>query len=104
MAEKLNGKTAKAESIWYSGPAFAKKVPEEALASHLAKIPGSLVDVKRADDGSVAWIALTLEAIHYRVDGLGNEYVLSAEAADLPASAWVPLINHVSEVLGAPIN
>lgn len=90
--------------IWYSGPAFEKRVSWRELAEHLSQMPGATANLDLSDDIARTAISLTVIDTRFRVTASGNEFVISAEKPDLPAASWVPLINHVEPVIGKPTN
>jgi hypothetical protein len=90
--------------VWYSGPAFEKRVSWRELAEHLSQMPGATAHLDLSDDIARTAISLTVIDTQFRVTASGNEFVISAEKPDLPAASWVPLINHVEPVLGKPTN
>jgi len=85
----VNHDSTPGEALWYSGPAFDKRVSWRELADQLTQMPGATAN---------------LNLTRFRVTAAGDEFVISAERADLPAASWVPLINHVEPVLGKPTN
>lgn len=100
----MNRDSTPGEVVWYSGPAFDKRVSWRELADHLAGMPGATANLNLSDDISLTSIALTVIDTPFRITAVGDEFVISAERADLPAASWVPLINHVEPVLGKPTN
>ena len=90
--------------LWYSGPAFDKRVSWRELADHLADMPGATANLNLRDDISQTSISLIVIDTRFRITAVNDEFVISAERADLPAASWVPLINHVEPVLGKPTN
>ena len=100
MSETSNA----SDELWYSGPAFDKRVTWRELAAQLAKMPGATAKLNLHDDIGRTSISLTVIDTRFRVTAVDDEFVISAEKADLPAASWVPLINHVEPVLGKPTN
>lgn len=98
-----NGSTP-SDDVWYSGPAFAKRVSWRELADHIAQMPGATANLNLSDDIGRTSISLTVIDTHFRITAANEEFVISAEKPDLPAASWVPLINHVEPVLGKPTN
>lgn len=90
--------------VWYSGPAFEKRVGWRELADHLAQMPGATASLNLSDDIARTAISLTVIDTRFRVTAVDDEFVIAAEKPDLPAASWVPLINHVEPVLGKPTN
>ena len=92
------------DDIWYAGPAFAKRASWRELADQLAQMPGATATLNLSDDIASTSISLKVIDTRFRITALDDEFVISAERADLPAASWVPLINHVEPVLGKPTN
>lgn len=92
------------DDVWYSGPAFAKRVSWRDLADHITQMPGATAKLNLSDDIALTSISLTVIDTRFRITAVEEEFVISAEKADLPAASWVPLINHVEPVLGKPTN
>ena len=90
--------------VWYSGPAFEKRVSWRELADHLSQMPGATAGLNLSDDIARTAITLTVIDTRFRVTAVDDEFVIAAEKPDLPAASWVPLINHVEPVLGKPVN
>lgn len=90
--------------VWYSGPAFEKRVSWRELSDHLSQMPGATASLDLSDDLAQTAISLTVIDTRFRVTAVDEEFVIAAEKADLPAASWVPLINHVEPVLGKPTN
>ena len=92
------------DELWYSGPAFDKRVSWRELADQLSQMPGASASLNLSDDIGRTSISLTVIDTRFRITARGDEFVISAERADLPAASWVPLINHVEPLLGKPTN
>ncbi len=92
------------DEVWYSGPAFDKRVGWRELADQLGQMPGATANLSLSDDIARTSISLTVIDTRFRITAVDDEFVISAERADLPAGSWVPLINHVEPVLGKPTN
>lgn len=92
------------DELWYSGPAFAKRVGWRELADQLGQMPGATATLHLSDDLARTSIWLTVIDTRFRVTAADDEFLISAEKKDLPAASWVPLINHVEPVLGKPTN
>ena len=92
------------DDVWYSGPAFAKRVSWRELADHVAQMPGTTADLNLSDDLALTSISLSVIDTRFRITAVNDEFVISAERPDLPAASWVPLINHVEPLLGKPTN
>jgi hypothetical protein len=95
---------ADSDQLWYSGPAFDKRVSWRELADQLSQMPGATANLNLRDDLARTSISLTVIDTHFRITAVDDEFVISAERADLPAASWVPLINHVEPLLGKPTN
>lgn len=100
----MNHDSTPAETVWYSGPAFDKRVSWRELADQLAEMPGATATLNLNDDISQTSISLTVIDTRFRIVAVDDEFVISAERVDLPAASWVPLINHVEPLLGKPTN
>lgn len=92
------------DELWYSGPAFDKRVGWRELADQLSEMPGATASLNLSEDIGRTSISLKVIDTRFRITARGNEFVISAERADLPAASWVPLINHVEPLLGKPTN
>ena len=100
----MNHDSTPSEAVWYSGPAFAKRASWRELADQLAEMPGATANLNLSDDISETSISLTVIDTRFRITAVDDEFVISAARPDLPATSWVPLINHVEPVLGKPTN
>lgn len=90
--------------VWYTGPAFEKRVSWRELADHLSQMPGATAGLNLSDDIARTAISLTVIDTRFRFTAVDEEFVIAAEKPDLPAASWVPLINHVEPLLGKPTN
>lgn len=100
----VNHDSTPRETIWYSGPAFEKRVSWRELADQLAQMPGAAASLNLSDDIGQTSISLTVIDTRFRITAVEDAFVISAERVNLPAASWVPLINHVEPVLGKPTN
>jgi len=100
----MSDAAADSDQLWYSGPAFEKRVTWRKLADQLSQMPGATATLNLSDDLARTSISLTVIDTRFRITAVDDEFVISAERADLPAASWVPLINHVEPVLGKPTN